>query len=189
LKNTTIYQTLQDKENPDEVETNGPYLCNWDNSWLGDGYYFWDTFIENAHWWGETHCRDCYMICEALVDLDDTNCFDLVGNTNHLKDFGDSIEFMQKQGLISENTTVSRVLEFMKENNLFLNFSAIRAYGINSKGKRYEPNYRLIFEIGKSFQYLPYKPEIQLCIIRFENLNFRDFKIVYPDYYNPEYAV
>lgn len=189
MKNNLIYQTLQDRENPDEVENNGPYHCNWNNSWLGDGYYFWDSFIENAHWWGETHCNGYYMICEALVDLDESNCFNLVGNTNHLKDFGDSIEFMKEKGLISQNTTVSRVLEFMKKNNLFLDYSAIRAYGINSKGKDYEPNYRIKFEVDKKFQYLPYKPEIQLCVINFKSLNFRSFKIVHPDFYNPEYAV
>lgn len=189
MKNNLIYQTLQDKENADEVESNGPYYCNWNNSWLGKGYYFWDSFIENAHWWGETHCSGNYMICQALVDLGENNCFDLVGNTNHLNDFGNSIDFMKKQGLISENTTASRVLEFMKENNLFLEYTAIRAYGINSKGKSYEPNYRIIFEVDNKIHYLPYKPEIQLCLLSFKNLNFRDYRIIYPDIYNPDYAV
>ena len=189
MKNTKIYQTLKDRENPDEVERNGPFPCNWGNSWLGDGYYFWDTFIENAHWWGEVHCDDCYIICEAIVNLDDENCFDLVGNTKHLEDFGNSIDFMKSKGLITSKTTVSRVLKFMQDNDLFLNYKAIRAYGINSKRRDYQPNYRLVFEPEKSFQYLPYKPEIQLCLLKLPDLNFREYRIVYPDIYNQDYAV
>lgn len=190
MKNTKIYQTLEDRENPNEVENSGPFLCNWKNSWLGDGFYFWDTFIENAHWWGKVHCKENYIICEAFVDLNSENCFDLVGNTDHLLDFGQSIQFMKEKGMVKRNTTVSRVLRFMQQNDLF-SYSAIRAFGINSKSRYFEPNYRIVFEStpSKSFQYLHYKPEIQLCIMSFESLNFRGYKIVYPDIYNPDYAV
>jgi len=189
LKKNKIYQTLKDKENPDEIERDGPFLCRWENSWLGDGYYFWDYFIENAHWWDRSHCANTYIICEAIVDLNDTNCFDLVGNTRHLMDFGDSVDFMKSKGLITRKTTVSRVLEFMKENNLFLEYKVVRAYGINSKSKDYQPNYRIIFEPNKPFQYLPYKPEIQICLLKFDKINFRDYKIVYPDEYIDGYLV
>lgn len=189
MKNTIIYQTLEDKENPDEVERSGPFKCNWRNSWLGDGYYFWDSFIENAHWWGKSHCNNSYIICEAIVDFNENNCLDLVGNTKHLKDFGDSIEYMSKKGILTNQTTVSRVIKFMQDNDIIYGYSAIRAYGINSKSKNYHPNYRIIFEPNKTFQYLPYKPEIQICLLNFSNLNFRDYKIVYPDEYIDGYLV
>ncbi|GGE27475.1 hypothetical protein [Psychroflexus planctonicus] len=189
MENTKIYQTLENKENPDEVENDGPFHCNWRNSWLGDGYYFWDSFIENAHWWGVSHCNRSYIICEAVVDLDDNNCFDLVGNTKHLMDFGDSIDFMKEKGMLTSKTTVSRVIHFMQSNRILPNYSVIRAYGINSKSKDYQPNYRIIFEPNRPFQYLPYKPEIQLCILKFNNINFRNYKIVYPDEYIDGYAI
>lgn len=189
MKNTKIYQTLKDKENPDEIERDGPFLCNWRNSWLGDGYYFWDSFIENAHWWGESHCNNSYIICEAVVDLDENNCFDLVGNTNHMLIFADSIEYLKIKGKVNESVTLSRVLQHMKDIAVFQNFSAIRAYGINSKSKYYQPNYRILFESNKPFQYLLYKPEIQICLLNFNNINFRDYKIVYPDEYIDGYVV
>ncbi len=48
-----VYQTLEDRfTDLDKLEREGPYICSWENSWLGDGYYFWEAFIENAHWWG-----------------------------------------------------------------------------------------------------------------------------------------
>lgn len=51
---TDIYQTLEDKDNDEEIERHGPYFCSVyeiDGSpkkgskepWLGGGYYFWDT--------------------------------------------------------------------------------------------------------------------------------------------------
>ena len=46
-----IFQTLEDRNNPDEVESQGPFICT-NNPWLGKGYYFWDTFLDLAHWWG-----------------------------------------------------------------------------------------------------------------------------------------
>lgn len=192
MKNKKIYQTLEDRGNVDEIEDNGPFFCNWRNSWLGDGYYFWDTFKENAHWWGKVHRKDNYIICEAIVDFNTENCFDLVGNTDHLMDFGVSIEFMKEIGVLNKNTTVSRVIKFMQENNLFT-YSAIRAFGINSKSKNFHPNYRVILESNSNqrSQYLSYKPEIQICIVRsqLDKLNFREYKVIYPDIYNPDYAV
>ena len=43
-----IFQTLEDRNNPDEVESQGPFICT-NNPWLGKGYYFWDTFLDLAH--------------------------------------------------------------------------------------------------------------------------------------------
>lgn len=193
LKNKKIYQTLEDRGNVDEIERNGPFFCNWRNSWLGNGYYFWDSFIENAHWWGSVHRGGKYIICEALVDLTPLNCFDLVGNTTHLIEFEQCINFMKERGLhIPQNTTVSRIIQFMQKNNIFV-YSAIRAHGVNSKSKDFIPNHRIGFELGLkySYQYLQYKPEIQICILKskISNLNFREYRVIYPDVYNPEYVI
>jgi len=189
LKNTKIYQTLKDKENPDEVERHGPFICNWANSWLGAGYYFWDYFVENAHWWGNTHCKGRYMICEASIQLDSDNCFDLVDNFKHLDDLEKSINLMKENGVFQKGVTLSKVIGFMRDNDIFPNFSAIRANGINSKNELYKPNFRIYFENNNTYHYLNYKPEVQICIMKFENLDFKDFKIVYPDEYIDGYAV
>ena len=41
--NRIIYQTVEDRGNPDYVEQHGPFICTNKNAWLGEGYYFWDT--------------------------------------------------------------------------------------------------------------------------------------------------
>lgn len=188
MERKLIYQTLEDRENPDQIEREGPFPCSWKNSWLGNGYYFWDTFIENAHWWGKTRVPGEYIICEAYIDFSSDNCFDLVGKTEHMLDFEKSIKLMKSRNLLIKNTTVARVLMYMKNTLKIFDYSAIRVYGINSKSKDLDPNYQMKFELDKP-QYLDYKPAIQLCLYTFEGLNFKDFSIVYPDSYVSGYVV
>jgi hypothetical protein len=188
LESILIYQTLKNKENPDYIKDNGPFKCNWKNSWAGEGYYFWDSFIENAHWWGSNHQQNNYIIAEAKIDVSTSTCFDLVGNTKHMKDFGDSIDLMKSKNLFKQNTTVARVIHYMKDTLKIFDFYAIRLYGINSKDKNLVPNYRISFELKKP-QYLDYKPAIQICIYNISKLNFKNWQIVYPDEYIEGYVV
>lgn len=192
MKVKILYQTLKDKGNPDYIEENAPFICRWGNAWLGDGYYFWDTFIENAHWWGKVRHGDSYIICKAVCDFNSEECFDLVGDTEHMQDFAQSVEFLKSKKIITENTTVARIITFLKEKVPDFNFQAIRVYGIKSisdhkeEYKKYK--HRLIFEVSKP-QYLDYKPAIQLCLFKKNSLNLRNIKIEFPDEYNPDFII
>jgi hypothetical protein len=192
LKQKVLYQTLEDRGNPDEVELNCPYPCHRDNAWLGAGYYFWDTFIENAHWWGQVGYRNKYMICQFTCDFDTNNCFDLVGETEHMLDFSEAIYFLKSKDLINSDTTVARVLNFLKEKTNGFNYEAIRVYGIKSISENKEEfqkyRHRLIFEPSKH-QFLDYKPAIQICIYKKTGLNLRNSKIEYPDEYNRDFLI
>lgn len=86
-----LYQTLEDRGNPDEVNEKGPFSCNWPNTWLGDGFYYWDHFFSNALWWGNHRYDENCIICEANCDYSTNTCFDLVGTVEHLQQFKDSI--------------------------------------------------------------------------------------------------
>jgi len=48
--------------------------------WLADGYYFWESFISNAEYWGKTHCDGNYDIYCGEYDLNDPKCLNLVDN-------------------------------------------------------------------------------------------------------------
>ena len=48
MKLRKAYQTLENRNNPDQIEEQGPFLCNRKSAWLGEGYYFWDSFIEKC---------------------------------------------------------------------------------------------------------------------------------------------
>ena len=186
-----LYQTLDDKSNSDFIKNNAPFPCCWENTWLGKGYYFWDTFIENAHWWGKVRYKNRYVICKYFCDFDNNVCFDLVGNTSHLKDLGDCVELIAKEKICKNKPTVSRILAFLQETGQF-KYQAIRAYGINSisesKDKYKDCIYRLKFESSK-FQYLDYKPPIQICILKKDGMNLRDLKIEFPEEYCTDYVV
>lgn len=96
--NRIIYQTVEDRENPDYVEQHGPFICTNKNAWLGEGYYFWDTIIELAHWWGNLCYKDSgYIICQSACDDKLEKVFDLVGRPEHLIEMKRCSEIITKK--------------------------------------------------------------------------------------------
>ena len=190
MKEYTVYQTLQDKENPDEVERCGPYPCDWDNTWLGTGYYFWEAFEENAHWWGKKHCKNKYMIGSAIIELNDENCIDLYNNTDHMISFEKSIILMKKKKLIDDTTTVNRVLQYLRYKTDTFKYSAVRAEGTNSKLR--DPNFIFTMKFenkSTATQFLDYKPAIQICAYDLSKLNFVAWRLIYPPKYTYDDSV
>ncbi len=186
----TVYQTLEDRGNSIQVELEGPYPCNWENTWLGEGYYFWDTFIENAHWWGKEVRKNylAYIICRAECDFNDIDCLDLHGNTEQLKMFKDSYELSKSMGKVNETTTVKMFLAFLKGENKAFKYEAIRVNGIRSKSINSEYSVNLMFEDRKT-QYLEIIPAVQICFFDKTSLNLRNYKIIYPENYVTGYLV
>jgi hypothetical protein len=192
LATKTVYQTLEDRGNPDYVENNGPFPCNRNNAWLGNGYYFWDSFIENAHWWGCEGSRftNGYFICEAIYDFDETICFNLIDNPQHFQLFNNTKKIMLEKGLYVPNqTTVARIIEHIKNTLKVFKYEAIRVYGINSKSFNSPYSNRTIFDKKHNTKYLDSLPAIQICFYSKSSLNFRDYTLIYPPEYTDDYLV
>ncbi|MFP5040485.1 hypothetical protein [Parasediminibacterium sp. JCM 36343] len=186
-----LYQTLENRDNPDDVENWGPFPCKWPNTWLGTGYYYWDTFITNAHWWGNHRYKGKHIICTCECDYNTEKCFDLVGTTEHLVDFDECVELMRSKNLLNRKTTVGRVIAHMKDTLKIFHYEAVRVYGINSVSPIQENDnflFRLNFEVGK-IQYLDVKPAIQICIYKKNGLGLKNYSIIYPDEFNNDYLV
>lgn len=178
-----LYQTLRDKGNPEEVNANGPFPCKWENTWLGDGYYFWDHFYDNAMWWGENRYDGNCIICVAYCDYNTDRCFDLVGTVEHLDQFKGAINLMKLKGLYNNKTTVKRVLNFMRKKVKTLKHEAVRVYGVNTiaaNNKVYAD--RLFFEVHRG-QYLDVTPAIQICIFEKDGLDLKGYEVVFPSHY------
>jgi hypothetical protein len=191
LTTKIIYQTLEDRGgNIKTLVNNGPYVCSWENSWFGDGYYFWDTFIKNAHWWGKSVRRYTkgYVICRAECDYNDVDCCDLVGNTEHMQMFSDAYFFLKQKGLVDANTTVKRIVKYLKDDINVFKFQAIRAYGVRSKGFNSEYSCNVFFEEGKA-SYMDFNSAIQICFYSKDSLNLRNFNIIFPEEYVEDYVV
>lgn len=189
VTNKTVYQTLEDRDNVDAIEQHGPYLCDNSNAWLGVGYYFWDTFILNAHWWGKEGAKyaNGYIICKAECNFNTSDCFDLVGEPEHIQQFIQTIQLMKKQGLCKDDTTVARVINYLKNDLKLFKFKAIRAYGVNSKANTSNYNHRLFFNPLKP-QYLDLYPAIQICFFQNNSMNLTNYIVVYPVEYADGYA-
>lgn len=189
MRKIIVYQTLEDRDNPDYILENGPFRCTSSAAWLGHGYYFWESHIENGHWWGDlAYQGKDYVICKASYDFDENLCFDLHDNPDHRIIYRDAIEYMKKKGAYNKSTTVSRVISFLRNKLKTFDFEATRVYGINSR--RIDSKHSLTMPFKREgYQYLDLIPPIQICFYTKKSLNLREYQIIYPDMYNDDFAV
>lgn len=139
MKTTDIYQTLEDRQNDEEVEDHGPYFCSeryangilksgTKEPWLGEGYYFWDTRIADARWWGDiVYSRKGYIICKTTYDQNSPLLYDLVGDIRQFDEFIDCAELIKKK-LNLKTVKFPVVLAYMKKENVDFNYKAIRVW-------------------------------------------------------------
>lgn len=186
-----LYQTLEDKSNIDYVEQNGPFYCNKNKAWLGEGFYFWDTFIEYAHWWGkvayEYYHKD-YIICLSEINLKSVNIYDLT-QPEILYEFRE-IEEALKSRYTGKIITVPVIIEYMKRHIAHFNeYKAIRA-SVNEATNYDKEIYskRTPFVIGNR-AYLNTCPQVQLCILDKSIIGSENFRFIYPTIYAKEYVI
>ncbi len=139
MKTTDIYQTLEDCQNDEEVEEHGPYFCferyangilkrGTKEPWLGEGYYFWDTRIADARWWGDTvYSRNGYIICKTTYDQHSPLLFDLVGDVRQFDEFIRCAELVRKE-MNLQTVKFPVVLAYMKKEIPDFNYKAIRVW-------------------------------------------------------------
>lgn len=171
-----IFQTLGNRDNADEVEAHGSYLCRSARAWLGEGYYFWDSLIENAHWWGHSAYNDDYFICQALFRYEDDTIFDLVGDPLHLKELREVSYLLKSHNM---DCTVAGTIEYLKRQTSFSSdYVAIKARD-EFPGRVIA---RVFFRNDKP-EFINTEPRIQFCILKRRPLPVSEYKIIYP----PEY--
>lgn len=183
-----IYQTLKDKKNPLYVKGNGPFICTHNKAWLGDGYYFWDSFLSNGHWWGKCYHEGEYIICEAICDYHEQHdgCFDLVGNISHFIELQNLVKELQKNGKIKEGTTLRRILNYLRIDLKVFRYKAVRLIGNGTRSLSNNYGINIILEHKKHYrnkQFIDLCPPIQICFFEKTSLNLRNYKIVFPEIY------
>ena len=172
----TGFHTLKDKGNIEEIKRHGPYRCERDDAWLGFGYYFWDSNIEWAHWWGKCACNNKYIICESSLVIDE-RCFDLVGDPNHQRELIEVFKLLMSIGEFNSNraVTVASVIEYLKQKGLF-DYDSIRSQHFSRDDTKV--NYNPIRP-----EYTFFGQKIQICLIKTNNLALQTFKVVFPEEY------
>ncbi|MDQ3191286.1 MAG: hypothetical protein M3Q58_06815 [Bacteroidota bacterium] len=185
-----LHQTLKNKDNVDYVENHGPFKCVEKHAWLGFGYYFWDTHIELAHWWGnEVHHSREYLICEAYGIID-SKCWDLHGNGEHreeLKALSD--EMVARKVVSSDKVLVPNIIEFFKNKGKFF-YTSIRALGTYSISDNFV-NKQFILRypfMSNGRQCLDMFPPVQICLIEKKALSLNSYSVIYPEHYRESYT-
>ncbi len=170
-KLTPVYQTLEDRCNPDEVELNGAYKSE-KSHWLGQGYYFWDRSIRRAHWWGQTwYVGKDYMICEASVICEDAFFFDLYDNPEHSEFFEKYAEDLKKR-FPQKTIKAKYVLFHMRKNNRFP-YKMMRV-----ESERCGGDNRIPFN---DYSFVNTNKAIQICV--YDKSIIHNYHVVYPDSY------
>lgn len=139
MKKTDIYQTLEHRNNTGEIEVNGPFWCSkYDENnnlktgvrqpWLGEGYYFWDTRVEDALWWGDTvykkHGKG-YVVCKSAYDAHSQYLLDIFGCLSDFDMFVKCALFI-KQKNNWKKVSFPAVIDYLRKLQGF-QYKAIRA--------------------------------------------------------------
>lgn len=168
MKLTNIYQTVEDRGNLREATKHGPFFCSKkDDSgivkkgtrepWLGEGYYFWDSFIEDAKWWGREAYQNNYYIFETQYDQHSEYLFDTLGDLTMLQEFEEYANALRKT-YRGKSLTVSFVIEYLKRNTDFSEkYKAIRMFPYSTKKR--QPS---LYFPGKKAQFLEVE-RVQIC--------------------------
>lgn len=177
------FQTLEDKDNIDIVELDGPFPCTHKGAWLGYGCYLWDTRFDWAIDWGHiayTSKQKVFIIGRTWIDIT-KECFDLMGNVQHQFDFQEIIKVMIESKKIKrdEDAIVANVIEFMKTKGLFP-FKSIRAADMRNVKKYY---FRIDSKTGIPKEYMMINQRVQICVIKKKDVLLRSFEVVYPEKY------
>lgn len=156
MRTRHLFQCVEDRG----VNVAAPILCNANGSWLGTGYYFWDSAIEDAHWWGRVHYHDYYVIYQSEYDYDSWEYLDLLGNTDHRQYF-----FKFAKALIQKrhkNYKVGETIELLKriDPTFIKQYKAIRALPESVKTNVFQ----VYFDDDEDFT-LSNRTRIQMCVI------------------------
>lgn len=181
MKKRKLYQAVEDRDNPDEIEQKGPFMCKRKDAWLGHGYYSWDSFIELAHWWGGSSYDGNYVICLSHCDYTFPHTYDLYNCPEHLENFKVLSDSLGKE-FPNKRITVCFVLEMLKSHSDFMTeFQAIRAKADNCW--RDVPHIPFVI---RNFARLEMIPPIQICVLNKSFLIDGEYQIVYPNKYLSE---
>lgn len=187
-----LYQTLENQGNYEQNEKEGPYSCSWDNTWLGEGYYFWYHHIKLANWWGQTRYKKMgYTIFKSVCN-DLSKCWDL--HTGQGQDiFLYWLDKMKSEELLKDKTSVAQVIEFIRNEYPDFPYEGIRILGMDSLSKSTIKNMgfvRMSFEFAdenenankqkfKAF-YDP-SPPVQVCLFVHNGMGRVGYELVFPE--------
>ena len=183
---SVLFQTLEDRDNVDFVEANGPFPGNIRDRWLGKGYYYWDTFINSAHFWGRfsyLKYNKKYIIAKSVVTLHPSKTLNLLDGDD-LQKFStwiNEFELTYPDKKVTPEKVITHIQNVMGKDFPYTAIKALFVDCLNCEDyqDRLYPN-------GKA--YLDLQPPIQVCIIDKSIIGRDNFKVIYPLNYSDSEA-
>lgn len=189
MKVVRIYQALQNRNNDEEVLRHGPYFCSQRDEkgnlkkgikepWLGEGYYFWDSRIEDGKWWGSSvYGEGNYIVFSSEYDQHSPLLLDLLGDMQAIEDFKAVALYIKKEHLLS-TIKFAAVLELMKRANGF-HYKAVRVCPLSPTSHVSSGIYFPYNSIQRKF-YVPNISKVQICFFDLTLLNAGSWQKAYP---------
>ena len=140
------------------------------NTWLGEGCYFWDGFIELAEWWAKARKYRKACIYKAAVEVEESDLIDLVGNTSDLRAFRDFTKVLKRKKP-NEKITVLKVITLMVR-ELSHKYKLIRA---RTEHKLPVDDNKVPFKENRK-EYMVSMPAIKMCATTLDIV--KDFKFL-----------
>lgn len=159
-------------------EQHGPILSKFPTNkenieaepWLGVGYYFWDSIIADARWWGETHYHFNYIIARSFYNAWSDDYLDLT-DVAQRDDFFIAYFAMKEKGV--KNISLPKYIEIRKNKDKEFQYKAIKAWPFPSAGV----NVTEIPFPDNRFSLKRYS-RIQICVIDKSFLHEGKFEVV-----------
>ena len=157
--------------------------CEDTDAWGGVGYYFWDSFIDLAHFWGEIRCKKKYLIARAEIDVSD-KCLDLHNNPEHIEEISGTLELLNKINKGEKlPVTLCTIITYLRDQGLLGNYEGVRFLGRNSisriKSKKFTSVLHVSKDLKKAYQTIDLCPPIQFCLFNLDSLNLKNYSVVF----------
>lgn len=174
-----LYQTIRAYGQPKDLERQGPFVCTRRDAWLGEGCYYWETFIEHAHWWGHKSYAGSYYICKSELSIPRDRLYDLE-DSDTLMEFDEIVRELEKVHPDKE-ITVPFVIQYLKK-VVHFPYKAIKARFEGAKSKRSKAADGDYLYINMTYRSscLDRKPHIQVCLLDKSTIGKGNYKIIYP---------
>lgn len=119
-----LFQVIKDPPPPGSGGT--PIFCGKPTAWLGKGVYFWESFIENARQYGQTHCAEwgkenrCKGFAVYKVDVDyGDRCFNLVDGADDLRYVLDLYNSLKSKNVKGRPIRFFELIQIMRSDDEF----------------------------------------------------------------------
>lgn len=185
MKKTALYQAIDGGR---KAVPQTPIYCSTSNARLGHGYYFWDSIIDAAHWWGGVHYGGNYIICQSFYDAHSDKLFDLLGDLSHRQEFTVFLDGLHK--MQPEDMSLAEVLDIMNANPKFSQrYWAIRAEFIKMgpSDKNLDITVSLPSQANGRKTVLHCGNRVQLCVTNLAFLLEGEYTAIYPEYRDASY--